>query len=296
MGNTLSYFLRPHMLLLLAAVLAVAFAATWLLRDRLPGRPRRVLCFLLLVSLGLVLGVTLLREAPLGTCLECLTDWRIDRLLDGRITTETLLNVLLFIPPAFLATLLWRHPFRVTTLLVLLSVGIEVLQALVGVGANDLLDVLANAVGALIGSWAGWVAGLVGDAVVAWRLDGGWRFDGREAVKAGALAVGAVAVWWAGTAWGADARQAAAVARLEERFGGTTLADYRRWESEDALDERVYAMGTTWPDESSSDGSTARVRFPVRFFLLERCVIATWDEAGFSTRREAGPICSGELT
>jgi hypothetical protein len=219
----------------------MAVAVTWLLRHRLASRSRVLIGFLLVVSIGLVVQMTLLRDAPMGSCVECLADWRADRLASGSVSTETLLNVLLFIPPAFLATLLWRHPWRVASMAALLSLGIEVAQPLLGVGANDLVDVFANAVGALLGAWLGWALGFV-HASVAQR-----RMDTREATRMGGIAVAAVAVAWFGSAWGAGLRQATVAEGLERVFAGTTVADYLAWEAQDRLDDEVFARGPAWP-------------------------------------------------
>ena len=165
MTNYVSYFLGPQVLGWLAAVLVIAGGLTWLLRRRL-GRPgRQALFFLFLMSLGLVVVVTLLREPWLGACPDCLAEWGLAKVLAGRVSTEVWLNVVLFVPLALFATLLWRAPWRTAGAALLLSLVIEVVQPLVGVGANDLMDLVANTSGALIGAGAGAVVLLIADAL-----------------------------------------------------------------------------------------------------------------------------------
>jgi hypothetical protein len=224
----------------------------------------------------------------MGTCIECLADWRIDRVANGSVGTETLLNVLLFIPPAFLATLLWPHPWRVASMAALLSLGIEVVQPLLGVGANDVLDVLANTVGASLGAWLAWALGFVRVSVATRRIDIG------EAAKVGAAAAVAVTVAMLGSAWGADMRQTTVVERLERVFAGTNLDDYVAWAALDQLSREVFMRGPAWPTDASIDATAAHVTFPTRFYLSGRCVIAIWDQDGFSTARADGPACQGQ--
>lgn len=285
MDNVVSALLRPHASLVLAFVLATAVAATWLLRDRLASRTRMLLGFLLVVAIGLIAQVTLLRDAPMGACVECLAEWRTDRVSSGSVGTETLLNVLLFIPPAFLATLLWRHPWRVTSMAALLSLGIEVVQPLLGVGANDVLDVLANTIGAFIGAWMAWALGFVRVSVAVRRL------DTSEAARVVGVAAVAVVVATLGSAWGADMRQTTVAERLERVFAGTSLDDYIAWAAQDRLSVEVFARGPAWPTDASVDETAAHVTFPTRFYLSGRCVIATWDHDGFSTEHADGQAC-----
>jgi hypothetical protein len=125
------------------------------------------------------------------------------------------------------------------------------------------------------------------------------RIDAREATQVAGIAVVAVAVATLGSAWGADLRQTTVAERLERVFAGTTVADYLAWEAQDRLSEEVFAKGPAWPTDASVDAATtdvaatAHVTFPARFYLFGRCVIATWDQAGFSTERADGPDCGG---
>lgn len=286
MGNTVTYFLRPHMALLLVLVVLVALGITWLLRGRLGSRPHQVLFFGVLVSIGIIVQVTLLRDGlPPGLCLECFMQWNLGRAGAGAVGTEVWLNVVLFVPLGLLATLLWRRPVRVLGAAVLLSVVVETVQS-VSVGVADLLDVIANSVGALVGTWlaalllvarALTTPGPVGRSTAAWVLS----------VPLLVLAIG-----WGGSALVATTRQDSVVRQLEEAFAGTALADYERWEADDVLAEEVFSLGMPWASGASREETVARVTFPASFYFAQRCVVGTWTAAGFSAERREGSACS----
>jgi hypothetical protein len=286
-GNYLWYLGQPWLLGASVAVLAAAVVLTWLARRRLPGAAQRVGLFGLVLAVGAILVATVFREPWTTFCPACLGTWALDGLRAGQFTTQVVLNVALFVPAAFLATLLWPHPLRVTGLAVLLSLAIETTQALAGVGANDVLDVLANSAGALLGAWLGWVVNLARG-----------RTSSRRAGALGAAAVlaAAVAVGWGGSVWVAESRQAAAIEGLQAALGGTTLADFERWEAADTLTAEVYRKGPAWPDGDHRSDTAATVRFPASFFFARRCVLATWTAGGFSAVDVAGAGCDGQLT
>lgn len=154
MSNYLSVFLAPRMLVGAVLVLLVAAGLTWALRQRFDRPGGRLAWFLFVVSLGVVVLATLLRESPTGPCVACLGDWQLAKVLAGAVGTDVLLNVGLFVLPAFLATLLWRAPWRVAGAALLLSLVIEIAQPILGVGANDAMDLVANTAGAAIGASA----------------------------------------------------------------------------------------------------------------------------------------------
>lgn len=286
MGNSVSYFLQPHMALLLLVVALAALGITWLLRERLGSRARQALFFGVLVSGGIIVQVTLLRDGlPPGVCLECITQWNFGRAGAGAVGTEVWLNVVLFVPLGLLATLLWRRPLRALGAAVLLSVLVETVQS-VSVGVADLLDVIANSLGALIGTWLASVLLLARDTVSSERIDR-WIAAWVVSVPLLVLAIG-----WGGSLLVATTRQDSVVRQLEEAFAGTALADYERWEADDVLDEEVFAVGTPWATSASRGDAVARVTFPASFYFAERCVVGTWTADGFSTERLEGPPCS----
>lgn len=291
MSNYLNYFLGAQVLGWLAAVLVIAGGLTWLLRKRLRRPGRQALFFLFVASLGLVIVVTLLREPWLGACPECLADWGLAKVLAGRVGTEVALNVVLFVPLALFATLLWRVPWRTVGCALLLSLAIEVAQPLLGVGANDLMDLIANTAGAALGAGAGAVLLLAGDAIRDRRLD-----LPRLARVATSLTVG-VALLFAAPAWMASAKQAAAVAQLEEDFAGTTLADYEAHVDGD-WDARLAELHREWDRPTQVSRATdevARVRFTWNIYFAVRCVFAEWTPAGFTAVPRSGADCTAPL-
>lgn len=314
MGNFATVWLTYRVLGWLAVIVLAAAGLSWQLRDRLqrpvPGSPRRsevagdtavtptdrvrrwrpLLFFLFLTSLGLVLVVTLLRDPWAGTCWECLGHWQPEKVLEGRVGNDVLLNVVLFVPLAFFATLLWQAPWRTAGFALLLSAAIEVAQPLLGVGANDLMDLLANTSGALIGAGAGAVVLLVSDALRRRRIS-------VVRVARIVLSVGlGAAVLLGGPAWAASTRQAAAVEQLERLFAGTTLADFEA--NRDAWDGKLYEVyvesGAPTMGTRDSDG-IARTTFTWNIYFAVRCVFAEWTPDGFAAVPRSGGDCTAPL-
>ncbi len=291
MSSYLSYFLVPQVLAGLAVVAVLAAALTWLMGSRIEGSGRRLLFFLFLNGLGLVLVVTLLREPWLGPCLECLGEWGLEKVLLGRVGTEVWLNVVLFVPVSGLATLLWRAPWRTVGAALLLSLAIEIVQPLVGVGANDLMDLVANTAGALIGAGAGTVLLLIADLVRDRRL----ALQRVARVMVSLLA--GVAVLVGAPAWAASSRQTAAVAHLEELFGGTTLADLeanREGPWAEKL-QRFYLESGRPTQVSRHSDSLARIRYTWNIYFAVRCVYADWTPEGFTATPRSGTVCTDTL-
>jgi hypothetical protein len=67
------------------------------------------------------------------------------------------LNFLMLMPVAFFGTIGTRRPFSIAIASALLSAGIEITQALTGLGVCDKQDFLNNTIGALIAVGAAWV-------------------------------------------------------------------------------------------------------------------------------------------
>lgn len=292
MSNYLSVFLAPRVLGWLVAVLILVVVLTWLLRRRLGGPWRRLLFGAFGLSVGLVIAATLLRDPWGGACLDCLADWQWERVLAGRVGTDVWLNVVLFVPLAFFGTLLWRAPWRTAGAAVLLSLTIEIVQPLLGAGVNDLMDLIANGAGALIGAGGAAVLLLVGDAVRDRRLDLPRLAKVTLSVAAG------VAVLIGVPAWAATAQQATAVDRLEEVFAGTTLADYRANRDGDEWGDGLAALWTEFgrPTMSGLGGDgIARERFTWNIYFAVRCVFAEWTPDGFAAVPRDGADCTAPI-
>ena len=285
MSNTISAFLEPRKAVLLMLVLAVAAGTTWLLRGRLGSRARTLAFFALAASVGLVLQVTLLRDGlPTAVCLDCMLEWSTERAVSGAIGAEVLLNVALFVPLGFLATLLWRRPFVVTAMAGLLSVAIELLQPVIGVGVQRRDGCRGEHGRGVRGE-------LAGSGPLPWpgrssHETGRWAGAGEAARGAGGERGGLLGWIDLGGDVAAGDRRARA---LEDRFAGTALADYERWEADDLLDELVFSKGAPWASDAFRDDLAARVRFPASFYFAEPCVLGTWALDGFSTSLVAGP-------
>ena len=139
---------EPRVLLVLLAVTGVAVVLARLLRGSL------VLAALASVALWLVFAVTLLNRGgsvELGArgLLTCaVTDPRV-------LNAESMGNLLLFVPFGFLASASIGRPLLVFAAGLLLSVSVEVTQAMGSLGTCDSSDVVHNAGGVLLGAMLG---------------------------------------------------------------------------------------------------------------------------------------------
>lgn len=290
MTNYLQYFLSPSMALGFAAVCVLAGATTYLLRARLGTALRRVAYFAVLVSAGVILLVTILREAPHGACLTCLAHWPIDRFLTGQLGVDVALNIALFIPLGLSATLLWKTPVRVIAAAALLSLTIELLQAVTGIGANDLMDLAANTLGATIGAGTATLALIIRDWWTTRRLPSARLAKLTAATLALAAATAGLSVG------GANAIQTTADQDLHRLFGNTTVHDYSIHEQEWSPSLHAFWQTHGMPtNDGYNDADIALQRFTWTFYWTTRCVTARWDSSGFSTERGQGAQCSAPL-
>ncbi len=291
MSNYIAVFTGPRVLTGVLVALAIAGLGTWLLRNRLSSPTRRLLGFLLIASVGMVVVATLVREPASGTCWGCLGDWGLGRLRSGQAGTDVALNIVLFVPPAFFGTLLWPAPLRVTGIAALSSLAIEVVQPLIGVGANDAMDLLANTAGALIGAGTATAVRLLRDLFV------GRRVSLARAAKLGVGVAVAAAIGLGGPAWSASARQAAAAERLEQLFAGSTLADFERHRDttwDDRLTEFFRQSGRPTVVGYRGEGK-ALERYTWEVYFAVRCVVAEWTPDGFTTTKLGGGACTDPL-
>lgn len=288
MSNYVSVFTTPWMLTGVVVLLVAALVSTWVIRRPLASTARHVGFFIFAMAAGSILLVTLFREAPQGWCTTCLVaDWGWPRLLNGDLGTEGLLNVVLFVPAAFLAVLVWRAPLRTVALAALGSGVIELIQPMLGVGVNDLTDLATNIAGAMIGAAAGAAVMVVVDSITARRF-----LAGRVLGVVAALVV--VAVITVGVPhWLATQRQAQAHAQLERLYAHTNLADYRKHADTDWLAQRLtFSADSGNPtEEGYSTAEVARTRHTWTIFGATRCVISEWTATGFTLTDDAGAAC-----
>ncbi|MEW1976056.1 VanZ family protein [Microbacterium profundi] len=121
-------------------------------------RPRWVLWAL--VAYAAAAGILLLSPIGPGRILEVVVEWMRDDVgipgfRQGWI--EAPANVVLFIPLGFLLTLLFRKAWAGVLLALVLSVSAELVQALLPARSTSARDVVANALGAVIGAVLAWL-------------------------------------------------------------------------------------------------------------------------------------------
>jgi glycopeptide antibiotics resistance protein len=130
-----------------------------------------------LIGYAVAVGVVLLSPVSFGGIVAAIGGWLSDGLgLDwfGSGWIEFIANALMFVPLGFLLTLLLRHPVGGMALAVLLSACAEIAQVVIPSRQPSLRDLLANALGALVG------AGLARLIVLRRRRDSSVRARGEN--------------------------------------------------------------------------------------------------------------------
>lgn len=196
-------------------------------------------------------------------------------------SSQFLLNVALFVPAGAAWTWVTGRPWRVLAGLAALSLGVEIVQALTGSGANDLVDLVANVTGA-------------GSGVLLARATGPAR--GRDPSTprrrrrrlVGLLVVSVVLL----SAWiaGASQRQDRLAAELTERFADTTRAEVEAALDEDP--EAVFGAVSVRADGMTRSAGQVIVRYPATFFSLHRCVLMIWEAGPVEVTRASGDECT----
>lgn len=300
--TVLAHLVSTGVLPALTVGVVASAAITWLVHRRGWTRVSPPLAFAAVLSVMGVLVFTLFRESVLiaqavaaGTPLvlpgwQGLRDWSPDgwwrAAADPLRNTQVLLNIALFVPAGFLWTIVTRRPWRVLLALGTLSAAIEALQAVTGLGANDVADIVANAGGAAFGAGAAVVGGWAVDAVTGRTVTTRrWMLRGFSVVVVVAAAVVLPAL-------GAAQRQAALEDEARRHFDGTSLADIERWERDEEMDRVWRGVPSAYSDGFIHDAGSATARYPARFLGRRTCVLVTWDPDGVDVRAASGAVCA----
>ena len=300
-GGVLTAFVVTGVLpaLLVGLVVSVVVTVVSVRRGRLQ-RPVWLVVAAVLSVVG-ILVFTLFRESVLiaqevasGASLMLpgwrgLGDWSPDgwwrATADPLRSTQVLLNIALFVPAGFVWTFLTRRPLRVFAALAALSVAIEVIQAVTGLGANDAADIIATLAGAAVGAAGAVIAGWAADAITGERV-GTRRWVRRATVVAAAGVCAAVL-----PGLGASQRQGSLADQARQNLAGASLADVQRWEREEEMERVWRAVPAVYSDGFRRDAQTATARYPARFLGRRTCILVTWDSAGVDVQPGAGRVC-----
>lgn len=300
--GVLEFFVATGVLIPLLVGVVAALAITWLLRRQGLTHAPGWLLYSAVLSVVAILVMTLFREfVPLirQVAVGGVPDWPGWRGLlewspDGwwRATSDPLrsmqivLNAVLFVPAGYLWTVVTLRPIVTLLGLGLASVGIELVQAVTGLGASDAADILANVAGAAVGVGAG-VATLWTRAEMAADHAGGRRWLLRATSLAGGAAVVAAAM-----VGGASYRQGALADEANAAFEGTTLGDVQRWERAEELPDRVWFGALSRDVDAFGNGpDSVTARYPASFLTVRRCVFVAWDQDGVTVEQRAGSVC-----
>ena len=292
-SRDISSIMDTHALPAVAVLFLGAAVLTWWLRRS--GRTDQAFgaLFASLASISIIVAVTLGRSGwPQQVSLGRVADWSttsLERLRSDPFgSSQFILNVVLFVPAGVAWTWMTRRPAVVAAALVGVSVLIESVQAITGLGAPDVADLLANSVGALVGVCA---AALL--ARVRPRAEG--TLSPRK------QAIAAVAVLTLGTVGlalvlvGADRHQHSLRRELRTAFAGTTKADIDRWNADGTMLKEVFDAVSAFADGTTYSPDEVKVRYPAPFFGLHRCVFVIWTPTAVEFKLGSGDACTDFL-
>lgn len=291
----------------LAVLLAASAAGAWWLHRR--GSVHHPLAwFGALGSIAGCLSLTLARDGapeafrPGDVLAWAATGW--DGLIGGDLlgSSQFLLNLGLFVPAGLAWTSLTGRPGRTLVGLAGLSVFIESVQAVAGLGGADVTDVVANTIGAGLGVAAG--------PVVTMGIDrsGGSEHPPLAARRRGIVAAGfgfAVVAVLVVLLAGADRRQARIHDELENAFADTSYDDLAAVLLGDPAEpdrrdpdarfndsEQIFSAVSMRADGFRSTDDRIELRWPAIFFGFRRCVFVTWTPLSVQFRDLSGPACT----
>jgi glycopeptide antibiotics resistance protein len=283
-----------HALPALVVLLVAAALLTWWLRRS--GRTDRAFgaVFASLASICLIVAVTLMRSGwPEQFSVDRLTDWStagFERLRSDPFgSSQFILNVALFVPAGVTWTWMTRRPAAVAGALVGVSILIESVQALTGLGAPDVADLVANSIGGLVG---------VGTATLLaratrHRAEATLSPRKRAMVAASALGLGAVALTL--VLVGADRHQQSLRHELQTAFAGTTKADVDRWNADGTILQEVFDAVSVFADGAQYSPDEVKVRYPASFLGVHRCVFAIWTATSVRFEGGSGDACTDSI-
>jgi membrane-associated protease RseP (regulator of RpoE activity) len=287
LNRDVSSFAATSAISSLAVLLAVSVPIARVLAHR--SRDRSAIeWFAGLAAAAPIVAFTLLRgEVPGEFDVGGLFDWSAGAFSylsrDPLSSSQFQLNVALFVPAGVVWYCLTRRTGRTWAALVLASLLIECIQALTDIGANDLVDLVANSVGALAGVGSGFI-------VVAVVGDQRREISQRRRFQLVAALIAVIALISVGAFVGASRRQAHVRAVLEERFRGTDWTEVNELIAAD-FESVLHAVDGVRADGRAGSDQIV-LRYPATFFGLDRCVYVTWTPQAMEIRSATGGECT----
>ncbi len=250
----------------------------------------------LILPILLILEATLFREvaipgfSPSGVLNWSANGW--NRISYNPWSDQVLLNALVFAPAGFAWSFARKRFFAIWLGLAGLSLLIELIQGLTGLGAPDVADLIANSIGAALGATAAWAV----LSLAAVRR--GVRPQPRTLLMRAALLAGAATVLYASLVVGADRRQARLETELAHLYGASSYEQFARWEKAEnqgqnlLLSKEVFDKTSVRPDGMRYGDKSVTIRYPASFFGIRRCVFAMWATGSFAVKRGHGRACT----
>jgi hypothetical protein len=279
----------------LLAGLVLAVVMSMMLTPTIARRLRvvRGAAYLSALTVTGIVAVTIIERAAglpgfdLGRALTWWTTVRQSPLEVARTETAWRLNVVLFVPAGVVWGGVTRRPFAVAVALLAFSIGIETVQGLTGLGAADLTDVTANAVGGVLGAMIIAVVLRFTPDVVT-RLtsvgsDTDEQFDARWLVGVVVATLLAVGVGFGSVQAVLIARQRELRTQAEATYDGVTVSDINELvTNSDAVGlDPFFILEAGSPDSYQflGDDRPIEIRYPTDLLGFYRCVFVTISQA-----------------
>lgn len=194
---------------------------------------------------------------------------------------EILLNAALFLPAGTAVVALRKSgPGLGLVGLAILSAVIELAQGVLGIGLPDISDLIANVVGALLGTCLG--CGLLVIRRAGGRQHRAWLFTAGVATSVFVLTVPMMARSYLNHL----------TVEARDRFGGKTYFDYRQLQRDPRVNDKVFRLDGTFSDGVRLSDHEAQVRFPANYLGVRQCIVVMWARSQVSVVQHKDALCS----
>ena len=304
MSRAIEAFLNGRLLAGLAATIVLSVLLTPLLARRLrvtrPAAYLSALAGLLIIAFTIFERLAGLPGFDPGQALTWWTEIRQSPIEVARTEPAWRLNVALFVPAGIVWSLVTKRPLATAAALFGFSFGIETLQALTGLGAADVTDLSANALGGVIGATViaaaiRFTPGLVPDtsqsasSETEGRLGSKWVIGivGATLLIVGALYGGLQAIL--------TTRQSALRDEVETTYEGQTVEDINT-----ILEEETSGLNPFFVLEAGSpdsyrfygDSRPIEIRYTTDLLGFYRCVFVRLSDSAPEFSDGSGEVCT----
>lgn len=303
-GDLITVLLNPSTILGLTATFVTLLAC--LVAHRI--WPHRIGWYHIVVLAALLVIVSLtqlptqslgqLRQIEIGTSLQNAATWPFDGvdLASTFSSSGWWLNVVLFVPLGIGIAGLLKGRFGLSVLMfVVIAFVIETGQAFTGFRGPDLMDLITNTLGGIVGFGLWTVSRPLGEYVRTKAIGVSPALAASFAVPVVVLAVALAAAFLMRSA---DNAQTALINELEDTYQATSLESmqsvfFDETGQDQPFDEFLVATSVRPDSVVRRDApQTVQVRYSDQYFGLNRCVFVTWESNGVNFERDSGDRCT----